>query len=275
MENFINSFDNVQIYYKKSESKISDTHKLTLILLHGMGGDSSAWNDEVELFNKLGYDCIAVDLRGHGLSGRPDNAKSYQIKNFAKDILEIIKIEKLDKFILVGHCFGGMISIIYQALLTNSSLALILIDTSYRPPFFSKFMLSSLFLNKYIDLIINKLPNYHIKEHTNFKNYIGTGDYSLKRLLSDILHTSLKSYLLSSVEVINYDATYLLNSILVPTLVIEGKNDTIFPIKVAEDLKNRIVNSQLDIIKGANHILVINNPIDIVSHIHTYLTKII
>ena len=49
-----------------------------VVLLHGYGGSSKAWFDS-GIFANLAQDhrVIALDLRGHGLSGKPHDPKAY------------------------------------------------------------------------------------------------------------------------------------------------------------------------------------------------------
>lgn len=131
-----------------------------------------------------------------------------------------------------------------------------------------------MFADWIINLLLKVVPDTKRKGHADFNKFIGTNDINFKRILSDISHTSLKSYLMLADNLINMDAKALLDRISVPTLVVEGKNDTIFPPEVAKYLHSRIKNSELDLIEEANHILVLNNPQDLEKSIHSFLQKI-
>ena len=112
MEKKIKSFDGTQINYDISK-KESDSY---LVFIHGVGGDLAAWKKERNLFHKKGYSTIAIDLRGHGKSGRPKLLKDYNLKFFARDIQTVLKHEKIKDFSIVGHCFGGMVTMIFHKL---------------------------------------------------------------------------------------------------------------------------------------------------------------
>ncbi|KKS18696.1 MAG: hypothetical protein UU77_C0070G0001, partial [candidate division WWE3 bacterium GW2011_GWC1_41_7] len=56
-----------------------------------------------------------------------------------------------------------------------------------------------------------------------------------------------------------------------PTLIIEGLNDKVFPPEVARKLNKNIIKSKLVLIPKANHIIVINNPKEIVKELITFL----
>jgi len=53
--------------------------------------------------------------------------------------------------------------------------------------------------------------------------------------------------------------------------VVEGSKDSVFPPEVALSLKNRIKNSEIDIVEQANHIIVLNNPVDLNKSIERFL----
>lgn len=130
---YFTSFDGAKIHYTK---KLKDKDKW-LIFLHGFGGDLNAWNAERDIFHSLNYSTIAMDLRGHGLSERRDDKKFYKLENLSKDVLALIEKEKIKDFVIIGHCLGGMVAIYLYAKYLKSSRGLVLVDTSFKPPFFS------------------------------------------------------------------------------------------------------------------------------------------
>lgn len=264
------SFDGAKIYYEKS---VKDKNRW-LVFLHGFGGDLGAWDKEREFFKTLGYSTLALDLRGHGLSSKSKDLSFYKIENFAKDLNLLLEAEKIKKPVLIGHCFGGMVTIYFQTMFPDKSKALILVDTSYKPPFISPHEVPHVFLKHLFDFLIKIMPNIKTPGHADFKEFVGGPDIDLKRIASDIMHTSLKSYLLLCDQLVELDLKELLSKINVPTLVIQGSRDSIFPMEIAKYLHSRIKKSELDIIEGANHILVLNNPKQLEESIESFLTKI-
>lgn len=99
---FLKSFDGTKIYYK-----INRKSGLFLIFVHGWTNNWSVWEKEIKFFQKKGYSTLTLDLRGHGQSDKPQNKKQYRFQCFAKDINEIIKKEKINNFVLIGHSMGA------------------------------------------------------------------------------------------------------------------------------------------------------------------------
>ncbi|HBQ50513.1 hypothetical protein A3B42_00390 [Candidatus Daviesbacteria bacterium RIFCSPLOWO2_01_FULL_38_10] len=266
---YFESFDGAKIYYHKTEK---DKNKW-LVFLHGFGGDLTAWSKERSYFSKLGISTIALDLRGHGLSEKSDKKDFYKLENFAKDLKELLKIESINNAVIIGHCFGGMVAIYFQAKFPNNSKGLVLVDTGFKPPFISNNPVAKVFAD-YLIRLLQSLPDIKVAGHADFNKFQGTNDINFQRILSDILHTSLRSYLLLCSNFIKLDAGKLLDKIIVPTLVVEGTKDSIFPMEIAKYLHKRIETSELDLIEGANHIIVINNPVELEESIAEFLKKI-
>lgn len=267
---YIKSFDESKIYYEIfSQDKHVEHH---LVFLHGFGGSLNAWKKERDFFQSLGYSTIALDLRGHGFSQRGKDLSFYKLENFAKDVLAILEEEKIQNASLIGHCFGGVVSMQTVALNSKYTSNLVLVDTGYKAPFLGNKMERSI-LKGICDLLVKILPDIKISGHADFNKFMGTGDLNIRRVISDMLHTSFKSYFLLSKIIADLDAKNLLTKIHIPTLVIGGSKDTIFPPKMAEYLQERINKSELEIIQGANHILVINNPEDLSKTILSFLKK--
>lgn len=84
-----------------------------LIFVHGWCCDLTYWYDQMTHFYP-DYTVICIDLAGHGKSGlmRDD----YTMAAFGADVNAVIKKEKIDNYVLIGHSMGG-------AVITEAALA--------------------------------------------------------------------------------------------------------------------------------------------------------
>ncbi len=80
----------------------------TLLFVHGFAGFLPIWERNLERLQKY-YQCIALDLPGHGLSSSGDYP--FTIAFYAEVIERFIRKLGLKKVILIGHSMGGQISI--------------------------------------------------------------------------------------------------------------------------------------------------------------------
>ena len=74
------------------------------IFLHGITSNAAVF-DPLLLNLKNHYRCIAVDQRGHGFSDKPDDG--YGAKDYAEDLVALIKTLNSGCAIIVGHSLGA------------------------------------------------------------------------------------------------------------------------------------------------------------------------
>ena len=77
-----------------------------LLLVHSLGQSLYTWRDLIPLLAEK-YNVIALDLVGHGFSGRPVSM-NYSMDEMADTLVEFVKVLKLDHVHAVGASMGGM-----------------------------------------------------------------------------------------------------------------------------------------------------------------------
>jgi pimeloyl-ACP methyl ester carboxylesterase len=90
-----------------------DCEKPTLIFLHGYLDSAGSFETLMPLLKE--YQCIAVDLAGHGKSQHRSEDAHYHLIDFAYDIYQLVLSLNLSKFVLVGHSLGAIVSSIYAS----------------------------------------------------------------------------------------------------------------------------------------------------------------
>lgn len=81
-----------------------------VVLLHGFPDASFGWEKQIKALADAGFFVIVPDQRGYNLSDKPRGKKLYQMKYLVEDILALADALGLEKFNLVGHDFGAMVS---------------------------------------------------------------------------------------------------------------------------------------------------------------------
>lgn len=266
----INSKDGLELYY---EYWRGDGSKETLIFLHGLGGDSHAWFQEIPYFLSKGYSVIAPDLRGHGLSDHPKNIEGYEIEHFVSDLKAVIDEQKLRKVTLIGHCFGGMVSMLFARKYPEIVSKMILVDSSFRFPYFDNKNLANRVVRKLLRIGSHIVPGNYIRKHIESDNYKETGDFNFFRIANDILHLSIRGFMILYAETMDFSAEKWLSEISVPTLIIEATDDLIVPKSISVELQTKIKNSQLALIPYGHHIIHLSNPKDLNEEIWGFVSK--
>ncbi|NDK91812.1 alpha/beta fold hydrolase [Gordonia desulfuricans] len=79
-----------------------------VLLVHGMGGDHSTWRYFAGQLRAAGRAVLAVDLRGHGRSGRPGD---YRLESFSDDLRYVLDDLDVAQVDVVGHSLGAHASL--------------------------------------------------------------------------------------------------------------------------------------------------------------------
>ena len=224
--------------------------KREFVFLHGLGGEQGAWDTIRTQLAQDGYSSVAIDLRGCGKSDRPHRLTDYALEQSARDINQILKKEKLKKIILVGHCYGGVVAQ-YCALQGDNLAGMVLINTTFKNPALIEFLKP--FLLAALKIIVTISSFKHCDGIINYARFEGSSNLSVKRIASDICHTSSKSYFSLLYNGLMISLTSRLSSIRCPTLVISGTRDIFFPPHVTRQLSAQIPRSKLLVVSGANH----------------------
>lgn len=276
MQKTVSSFDGTKINYDIDEGYITTQIKPILIFVHGAGGNLRAWDEERIFLRQLGIKTLAIDLRGHGLSDRPHKINDYSLKKFARDIYAIIKQEKIKNFVIVAHCFGGMVTVDFHRFFPKLAKGYVLVDSAPKAPQILKdFIKNNPYLINLLNRRLHKKNNNDKKfRYLNYKRFIGTGDWNIRRIYNDITHTSFKSWFFTFQNLAKFNGVKILKSIHQPVLIINGEKDSIFEVKIAQKINLLIKNSHLHIIPDANHVLVINNPKILAKNIASFVQKL-
>jgi pimeloyl-ACP methyl ester carboxylesterase len=264
----IESHDGLAIYY---ETHNLGSGKEVIFFVHGAGGDVDSWEFVRQPLIEKNFAGISMDLRGHGYSSHPRAAQKYQIENLVKDILTILGEEKIDKVVLIGHSYGAVVAANFAIVHSNRLIKLVLISGAIKAPNYLKSKSRKVLVHAIISLAAKISPPQVKKWHSPYPIGKFHKDYEVKGLIRTIFYNSWGSYLLTSKQTIDLDLESKLNKISVPTLVIVGTKDSIFPLEVSRKIHEAIPNSKLEVIEGANHVVILNHPKETVMLVSKFL----
>lgn len=206
----------------------------SIIILHGWGSSKEKWNKVKGNLEREEIEVIIPDIPG--FLKETELQKPWTLKDYLKWFCEFSKDK--EKFFLLGHSFGGRISIKFAQKFPEKLRGLILVSAagirrkkrivSYFVPFFKKFSF---------------LPGYNLLRKLFYKFIIRRSDYFQA---NNIMKETLK-------HIIQEDLAFSLRQIKTKTLIIWGEKDKITPIKDAFLMKEIIRGSKLEILKGTGH----------------------
>jgi len=238
---------------KACVDKISVNYKIggagpCVLILHGWGGSSDSWQSTGETLINNNFRVVIPDLPGFGKSDSPTSIWSVgdYLDFIFKFIEELKSIEKISEpLFLVGHSFGGRISIKFAAVSPKKLKKIILCSAA------------GIVSKKGAKLKIFNFTAKIGKLIFCFKGFAAIRDFLRKALYrvagsGDYLRANPQMKEIMK-KVISEDLSGFLPKINVPTLIVWGKNDKILSVKDGILMNKGIVGSRIEIIKNVGH----------------------
>lgn len=220
-----------------------------VILLHG-------WGQNIEMMRPIGdklskrHRVTIIDLPGFGNTDEPKIELT--IEDYNSILEEFIDKLKIKNPSLIGHSFGGRISMIYASKNKTDKLVL------FGSPCIARHTKPSLkvkilkFLKKVP--IINKLEGFA-------KKHIGSRDYkNASTMMRKIL-----------VNTVNADLSEYCRKIKCPTLLIWGENDTEVDVEEAREIESMISDAGLIVLPNSTHYAYLENLVQVSNILEKFL----
>jgi len=205
----------------------------TFLFIHGFGGFAMQWEQQlVEFSNKNRV--VAVDMRGHGLSDRPNSV--YDTDELVSDVERVVDALRLpSKFVLLGHSFGGAIAATYAVKHPERIERLVLVSTS-------------------VDFVLSPLLKFAFRLPTTlaepiramFPKNLAAPSFVLKSMF----HHALSKW----------NGHDYFPRISVPTLVVIGHRDIVFKQSAYDAVPDLIPGSQIAKIPVSAHLVMLERP---------------
>ena len=234
----------------------------TAFLLHGgPGGDHSGFKPA---FSPLAerMQLVYIDHRGQGRSARGPK-ESYTLDNNVEDLEALRQYLGLDKVVVIGVSYGGMVALAYASRYPESVSHLVAVVTtpSYR----------------FLDRAKQILTERGTDEQRAMGDILWAGAFESEEQLLEYYRIMGPLYSLKfdpvkasegrqrgirSVDAINegfggflrtYDVTGDLHKVTAPTLVIGGRHDWICPVDQSEEIARLIPRADLRIFENSSH----------------------
>lgn len=215
----------------------------TLLCLHGWGGSHESFTELREAMRNDNVRIIAPDLPGFGESDDPEF--SWSVDDYANFIEELVKELNLSNVLLIGHSFGGRISI------KLASRKCEWIDHLYLCA--SAGLKNREYIKKKIGAWLACIGNaiFSLPVLKSIKSFARKVLYKLLRVhdyeeTSGIMRETM-------MKVIEEDLEGLLDTISQPTDIFWGTKDKITALRDGKIMNKKIVQSNLYTYRGTRH----------------------
>lgn len=244
--------------------------KPVCFILHGgPGGDHTGFKPAL---SPLAEDMqlVYVDYRGSGRSEKGPQS-TYTLENNVEDLEELRKYLGLDKIVLMGQSYGGMVALEYAKKYQENLKSLLLVVTAPSGKFLEKAKetvkrkgtpkqqeMAQILFDGAFESTEQQSEYFKVMAPMYSYSYSDTPEAELARNHAD--QRANRSY-----QALNegfggflreYDVEEFLPSIHVPTLIITGRHDWITPVEGSILMSEKIPNSELVIFEESSHSVV-------------------
>lgn len=217
-----------------------------MIILHGLMGGLSNFDNVAQFFPEKGYKVIIPELPLFELPMLKTNVNS-----FSKYLKEFITHKKLDKVILLGNSLGGHIGLLYTKQYPKNVKALVLTGSS------------GLYESAMGESYPKRGDRNYIKTKT--ENVFYDPAIATPELVDEVFETvndrvKLIRTLAIAKSAIRHNMGKDLPKMNTPTCIIWGENDAVTPPEVGTEFHEKLPNSDLFWIKKCGHAAMMEHP---------------
>jgi pimeloyl-ACP methyl ester carboxylesterase len=234
-----------RIHYLDGKGK-NRSRDWPVVFIHGSGGNAGFWRKVMKEMEGE-YRSLAIDLPGHGLSAGEGLKGVAESTEWVKDFLEALGLQNV---VLGGHSFGGAVAQDMALRYAHKLKALLLIGTGARLRVLPKA------LEMYRQMAFGEIPpKFHpwgFAEKAS-PEIIAEGEKEWAKTGSLARYNDF-------VSCDQFDIIGEVEKIRLPALIACGREDRLTPVKYSEFLKQKISGSKMEVIDGAGHLVMLENP---------------
>jgi len=229
----------------------------SLLFVHGAGGSGKNW--AYQLAGIQGYNLIALDLPGHGLSegSAADNITAY--RDFVWCFAQALELKQ---FVIVGHSMGGAIALELAIAYPEALKGLIIVDSGAR-----------LRVNPAVLELLSR--GIHPLENVKYSYAFDISLDILEKATEEMKNVPTEVYLADFRACNEFNIMGRVQNIINPALVICGQDDQMTPLKYSEYLYKELPHSTIALITDAGHMAMLEQPDRVNRAINNFLSQTI
>ncbi len=220
-----------------------------ILLLHGLGANSTSWQLQIPSLIASGFRVIAPDTPGFGHSTPPGRVRSIaDLTAYLPTLLDHLEITATH---VIGISMGGTQALQFALDHPARVKSLVLVNT------YAKLNLHDprtwpYYLARFIVLHLLGLPLQ--ARMVSQRIFPAEEQQPLREMfISQVLQAHPKTYRAAMRALSRFNVAHRLSEVRIPTLIITGANDTTIPPAVQRQLAESIATAKQVIIPGAGH----------------------
>ena len=243
---FVSALDGTRIHYEVT-GRIGRT---PVLMIQGLGASKNAWNLQ-RIAMATRFRIISFDNRGAGRSDKP--TEPFTLEQMADDAIAVLDAAGIETAHIVGASMGGVISQIVAVKYPQRVRSLTLVCTACRNhPWRQELLQSWAKTAEEKGMIeVGKEAAQWVMSPRSFRRLVPAFTW-----MGPLAALRPRHSFVSQIDAIlntREDLVDQLSTISAPTMVIVGNQDILTPRGDSEEIAERIPNSELVVISGAAH----------------------
>lgn len=266
--NFFKTSDQEQLFYLKNFTKL-DPKKPIMVFNYGLVCSNHHWKFQVDHFDKLGYQILLHDYRGHFQSTGIEHIEKITFPQMAKDVNDLCEYLGIKNALMIGHSMGVNICLQLAKDYPVRVKGMVLISGTFMPvkdvmfdtnimEFLTPFAMAGLerypeFMKKFWSTGgVNPLIK-QIVHKTGF-NYQKVSMEFIEIYLNRVGQLGIELFFQLFMEMTRQNIIGSLDQMQIPALVVGGYKDGVIPNHLQRTLASLLPKSETYFLKDGSHV---------------------
>lgn len=247
-----------------------------VVLLHGFGASTYSWRNVMPAL-AAGFRVVAIDLNGFGYTQRPRTFGSYTREGQAALVLSVMDALGLDSVHLMGHSYGGGLSLFIASRYPQRVRSLVLVDSSaptYANDRRSRAASVKPLLGLYLRSFVLR-PNTvrRALEHSFYDDSLVTPELVQEYYERLRVEGVVDAYHGLTAPTRTASEPVVLEEIRMPTLVVWGAEDLLISAESGRRAAERMPDAEFALMEGVGHVPMEENPEELLRIVLPFLER--
>lgn len=240
-----------------------------IYMVHGIGARKTTWDGLIKGL-KNHFTCVSYDLRGHGDSPVPE--PPYTLDELVEDLEALRAKLGHEKIHVIGHSLGGMIGPAYARAHPDRTLSVGLLSTAAGRTEEDRAKLKAVGDAMEEKGVVPVLSTFVERWYTDA--FMNEHPELIEARLQQVKNTPEAVFLSVFWIYATTEMAPWLNEVTAPCLVLTGELDGGCNPRLNRFIHSELPNSELVILDGLKHSILIEAPEQVLAHVEAFLQKL-